>query len=128
MATQVELMQSDEVLLPAIDRLGLTEEGEFTAGFEGGDDAALRIWVLRNLRASLTVTQGRGSQLLYLEAAARDSRQAALIANTIADVYLVEARERVLGAANRVAGESGRRPGEGHALSSAQRHKRHHSA
>jgi succinoglycan biosynthesis transport protein ExoP len=105
MATQVELMQSDEVLLPAIDRLRLTQDSEFTAGFDGGDDAALRIWVLRNLRASLTVTQGRGSQLLYLEAAASDSREAALIANTIVDVYLVEEHRLVNDPASRRAQE-----------------------
>ena len=93
MATQVEFMKSDRVLLPVIDMLHLTSDPEFTAGFSGSDPLERRVWVLKNLRENLNITQGRGSQLLYVDADARDARNAARIANTIADVYLHEERQ-----------------------------------
>jgi polysaccharide biosynthesis transport protein len=105
MATQVELMQSDEVLLPVIERLRLTQDPEFTAGSPRGDETALRRWVLKNLRNGLTIGQGRGSQLLYVEAAARDPQKAARIANEIVDVYLVEERRLANDPASQRAGE-----------------------
>lgn len=90
MATQVEFIKSDRVLLPVIERLRLTSDPELTAGFSGTDPADRRLWVLKNLRENLDITQGRGSQLIYVEADARDPRKAARIANAIADVYLRE--------------------------------------
>jgi uncharacterized protein involved in exopolysaccharide biosynthesis len=90
MATQVEFIQSDRVLLPVIEKLDLTQDAEFTSGFSGSDPAERRLWVLKNLRANLDITQGRGSQLLYVAADAGDPQKAALIANAIADIYLLE--------------------------------------
>jgi succinoglycan biosynthesis transport protein ExoP len=95
MATQVEFMGSDRVLLPVIETLHLAVDDELTAGFSGGDDAARRAWVLKNLRESLNITQGRGSQLLYVEAGAPEPRRAARIANAVAEAYLLEERRLV---------------------------------
>ncbi len=95
MATQVEFMGSDRVLLPVINTLQLASDQELTAGFDRGDDAARRAWVLKNLRENLTITQGRGSQLLYVEASARESQKAARIANAVAEAYLLEERRLV---------------------------------
>lgn len=95
MATQVEFITSDRVLLPVIRTLNLAQDGEFTAGFSGSDAAARDVWVLKELRENLTVTQGRGSQLLYVQADARDPQKAALIANAIAEAYLREERRLV---------------------------------
>jgi polysaccharide biosynthesis transport protein len=95
MATQIEFMKSDSVLLPVIEALHLTGDGEFTSGFSGSDSIERRLWVLKNLRANLDITQGHGSQLLYVEAGARDPLKAARIANAVADVYLVEERRLV---------------------------------
>jgi uncharacterized protein involved in exopolysaccharide biosynthesis len=92
MATQVEFMESDRVLLPVIENLRLTADEQFTTGFSGNDAAVRRLWVLKNLRASLNITQGRGSQLLYVEASAREPRVAASIANEVVDIYLQEER------------------------------------
>ena len=92
MATQVEFLGSDRVLLPVIDTLHLALDDEFTAGFSGGDDAARRAWVLKNLRENLTITQGRGSQLLYVEVSAGQPENSARIANAIAEAYLLEER------------------------------------
>jgi uncharacterized protein involved in exopolysaccharide biosynthesis len=95
MATQVEFMESDRVLLPVIESLHLTEDRELTTGFGGADAAARTLWVLKNLRMSLNISQGRGSQLLYVEVGAREPNKAARIANAIADVYLLEERRLV---------------------------------
>jgi succinoglycan biosynthesis transport protein ExoP len=43
----------------------------------------------------LTVEQGRGSQLLYVTAASRNPVQAAQIANTVADVYSKNEKQRI---------------------------------
>ena len=95
MATQVEFIGSDRVLLPVISALHLVQDDEFNAGFSGGDAAAWRAWVLKNLRENLNITQGRGSQLLYVEAAAKEPQKAARIANAVAEAYLREERRLV---------------------------------
>ena len=89
--TQVALLQNREVLLAVIDRLGLTHDPEFTAGFKNDGVNTMRDWVEKNLRGNLTVEQGKGLQLLYVSATSKDRNKAAQIANTIVEVY--EARE-----------------------------------
>src|SRR6185437_10611767 len=56
--------------------------------------AALRAYAARNLAQSVNVEEGRGGQLLQIEVSTGDPQQAALIANTVADVYLLEDRQR----------------------------------
>jgi protein tyrosine kinase modulator len=98
--TQTELMLSPVILLPVVDRLKLTEDEDLLSGFTGGNDYnAKRDYVQKNLAAKLEVTQGRGGQLLYVSAAARDPVRAAQIANTLADVYLEEEQHRINGPA-----------------------------
>jgi len=93
--TQVELLQNREVLLTVIDRLGLTQDPEFTAGFKNNGVNTLRDWVEKQLRANVLVDQGKGIQLLYVSATSKDRNKAAQIANTIVEVY--QARESVHG-------------------------------
>ncbi len=50
-STQIELMTSPIVLVPAIERLQLTQDKTFTAGFSGGSKEALREFVEKNLAA-----------------------------------------------------------------------------
>jgi polysaccharide biosynthesis transport protein len=95
MATQVELMRSPEVLLPVVDQLGLTLDPEFISGFRGGDSVALRNYVETVLDKQLDVEQGRGSQLLYVNASSRSPVKAAQIANAVADVYSRNERQRL---------------------------------
>ena len=86
-STQIDLMQSSEVLLPVIDRLQLQHDKEFAAGFSGSDDARA-IYVEKNLAKNLEIQQGaQGNQLLYVTASAHDPVKAANIANAVADVY-----------------------------------------
>jgi succinoglycan biosynthesis transport protein ExoP len=103
-STQIELMTSPIVLLPAIDRLKLMDDKNFTAGFSGNGDA-LREFVQKNLALSLQVQRGTGGQLLYVSASAKSAVQAADIANAVADVYVEQDRRRL----NNPAGERAQR-------------------
>jgi uncharacterized protein involved in exopolysaccharide biosynthesis len=99
-ATQIELMQSPEVLLPVIDRLKLTENKHYVAGYRG-DGSTLREWVETKLLKSLTVEQGRsGSQLIYVTYAAESANEAAEVANTVAEVYTEQQYQRLIGPAS----------------------------
>jgi len=89
--TQVELLQNREVLLAVIDRLNLTQDPEFTAGYRNDGVNTLRDWVEKQLRGNLLIEQGKGIQLLYVSATSKDRNMAAQIANTIVEVY--QARE-----------------------------------
>ena len=96
-ATQVELLQSTEVLDAVIERLGLTRDPEFAAGNRGGD-ATLRDWVESKLRKSIDIEPGRaGAQLIYITAAAHNSVQAADIANAVAEVFTEQQDSRTNG-------------------------------
>lgn len=87
MATQTELMRDPEVLLTVVDRLKLTEDPEYRSGYYG-DGGSAREYAERQLSKNLTIDQGQyGGQLIYVTYAASDPKQAALIANTVTDVY-----------------------------------------
>ena len=89
-STQTEIVQSPEVLLGVVDRLTLTQNKEFAAGYRG-DASGLRDWVKDQLAKNVTVAQANpGSQLVYIKASAEDPAEAAAIANTVAAVYLEE--------------------------------------
>jgi uncharacterized protein involved in exopolysaccharide biosynthesis len=95
MATQIELMRSSEVLLPVVDQLALYADPEFTRGFRGGDDAALRSYAEERLDKTLTIEQGKGSQLLYVSANSENPVKAAKIANAVADMYSKREKQRL---------------------------------
>jgi polysaccharide biosynthesis transport protein len=100
MSTESQLMLSPEVLLPVIDKLNLTQDKSYTAGY-AGDGSTLRDWVRENLIKSLDIQLGAfGSQLIYVNASARNPWLAAQIANTLADLYLTQQRQRVSGPAS----------------------------
>jgi polysaccharide biosynthesis transport protein len=100
MSTESQLMLSPEVLLPVIDKLNLTQDKNYSAGYSG-DGSTLRDWVRENLIKSLDIQLGAfGSQLIYINASARSPQLAAQIANTLADVYLRQQRQRVTGPAS----------------------------
>ncbi len=100
MSTEIQLMQGAEVLLPVIEKLKLTENKDYTAGYKG-DGSMLPEWIKENLYKDLEIEPGlAGSQLIYVTASARSALLAAQIANTVADVYLEEERQRVSGPAS----------------------------
>jgi polysaccharide biosynthesis transport protein len=95
MATQIDLMQSPEVLLPVVDQLRLTSDPEFASGYNGSDSAGLRHYAMTSLAKHVNITQGQGSQLLYVTATSRDPVKAAKLANALADVYSAQERQRL---------------------------------
>jgi uncharacterized protein involved in exopolysaccharide biosynthesis len=97
-ATQVELMQTPEVLLAVVDRLGLTADKAFASGFRG-ERGTLREWAASALAKHLNIYQGQmGSQLIYISYSGNNAIQAALIANTLAEVYKEQDIARSTGA------------------------------
>jgi len=104
-ATQMELLQSSDVLEAVIDRLKLTDDPGFAAGNKGGA-ATLRDWIETKLRKSIDIEQGKaGAQLIYITASADTSVQAADIANAVADVFT----EQQVSSTNGPASERGKR-------------------
>jgi uncharacterized protein involved in exopolysaccharide biosynthesis len=93
-ATQAELIGSPAVLVPVVDRLHLAQDPSFGGSGTGLSAAALRDYAARNLALSVQVEEGRGEQLLRIEVSTGNPDQSARIANTIADVYLLEDRQR----------------------------------
>lgn len=96
-ATQVELMQTPELLLAVVDRLGLTNDPDYARGY-GGASGTLREWVAAKLAKALAVFQSqRGSQLIYLTYSADEPVHAAQVANMVAEVYKEQDAERAAG-------------------------------
>ncbi|HWW31486.1 MAG TPA: GumC family protein [Steroidobacteraceae bacterium] len=93
-ATQLELIESPIILLQVVDRIKLSADKEFAGGFNGSDKSALREYTERNLAEALKVESGRGGELVYITAAARDPVKAAEIANAVADTYMEEEENR----------------------------------
>ena len=95
--TEIQLMESPEVLLPVIDQLKLTSVKAYTAGYRGnGNDASLRDWVRQKLTKDLEISEGnQGSLLINITASAREPFRAAEIANKIADVYTLQQKQRL---------------------------------
>jgi succinoglycan biosynthesis transport protein ExoP len=98
-STQIELLTSPIVLLPVVDRLKLTQDKDFTAGFSGSSEA-LREFVEKNLALSLQVERGTGGQLIYVSASSKDAGRAAQIANAVADFYIEQDQRRLNGPAS----------------------------
>lgn len=100
MATQVELARGSEVLLPVIERLQLTRNKAYSAGYQGADEG-LPNWIETRVRKRLLVEQGRyGSQLIYVTYAAGSAVEAAQVANAVADVYAEQQYQRLTGPAS----------------------------
>ena len=95
MATQIDLMQSPEVLLPVVDQLDLIHDSEFASGYKAATRLPVRHYAMTILAKHVTILQGLGSQLLYVTATSRNPIKAAKIANAVADEYSSEERQRL---------------------------------
>ncbi len=94
MLTQIELMQSRDVLQSVIAKLGLASDPEFAPKVSNGL-ATPNDWAEKNLRSNLDVEQGKGIELLYVTATSKDRDKAAAIANAVVDAYQTRERDRV---------------------------------
>lgn len=100
MATQVELMQSPEVLLAVVDRLHLTQDKDYTAGYRG-DGSTLRQWAAHIVLKNLSIWQGQsGSELINVTYSGHHAKEAADIANMLASVYTEQHLQRTIGPAS----------------------------
>ncbi len=96
-ATQVELMQTPEVLLAVVDRLHLTQNRNYSRGYRG-DSGTLREWVAKKISKNLAIFQGQlGSQLIYVTYSANNPTEAAHVANAVVDVYKEQDYKRSIG-------------------------------
>lgn len=97
MSTQTQLITSPAVLMPVIERLQLTKNKRYTSGFKG-DPANLAEYVRGRMVKKLTVEQGEwGSQLIHVTFAAPTAKEAADVANAVADVYADQQALRLAG-------------------------------
>lgn len=95
LSTQKELIKSPAILLTAVDKLDLTKNKEYISGYskKAGD---LRYFVVEKVAKNLEVEFGNyGSQLLYIRYAAHNAAEAALFANTIAQIYADQQYRRI---------------------------------
>lgn len=96
-ATQVELMQTPELLLTVVDRLALTRHPDYARGYRA-ERGTLREWVAAQVGKSLTVFQSqRGSQLVYVSFSGDDAAHAARVANAVVQVYKEQDAARAAG-------------------------------
>ena len=98
-STQIEIMQSPDVLTRVVDKLDLLRDEDFIKGYSAGRGTSLHNWVKDELAKRLTINLGASPQLIYVRASARTAQQAAQIANTVAETYLEQHRERSIGPA-----------------------------
>jgi len=97
LATQIELMQTPEVALEVVDRLGLTTHQEYVDGYPG-EETTLREWAAQRVSRNLVIYQGQmGSQIIYVTYAGDTASEAAKVANAIVDVYKEQDRIRSTG-------------------------------
>lgn len=83
-ATQIEVLRSSDILDPVIERLKLTQDPEFTAGY-AAKNGSLATWVRESLRSKLDIASGAyGSQLIHITAASKSANRAAELANAVA--------------------------------------------
>jgi len=86
-ATQMELMESNAVLNPVIDKLGLMNSPKYE-DFDGTPEE-LREAIITSLRKRLHVTQGDwGSHFIYIDYTDETPQLAAAVPNAITEEYL----------------------------------------
>jgi succinoglycan biosynthesis transport protein ExoP len=94
-ATEIQLMESPDVMLRVIDKLDLTAVSEYRTGYRD-NGASLREWVKDRLLKDIEVSQGsQNSLLINVTASAHDPFRAAAIANAVADVYIDQQKQRL---------------------------------
>jgi polysaccharide biosynthesis transport protein len=87
LATQIEVLRSSDILDPVINRLELTKDPEFMAGY-APKNGSLLSWAREALRAKLEIGSGQyGSQLIHITAMSRNPERAAQLADAVAGEF-----------------------------------------
>jgi len=98
LSTQIQMIKGPAVLVPAAEKLGLDREGDYRSGFSEENGASLVDYIVARLQKKLTVEQGEwNSQLINISFASDDPKEAARVANGIADVYAQQQFRRMTG-------------------------------
>jgi uncharacterized protein involved in exopolysaccharide biosynthesis len=98
MSTQIEIMLSGDVLIPVVEKLKLTEDKDYVAGYRDTGTSTLEEYAKEGLIRNLSIRSG--NQLIYISATARTPIMAAEIANAVADVYSEQQLKRLSGPAS----------------------------
>ena len=94
--TQLELMQNKEVLLEVVDKLNLTENKHYAAGYDG-KTGTLKQWVESKIRKDLNVNRGNlANQLIFVGFSANEPELAAKVANMVVEVYQKQDNQRAI--------------------------------
>lgn len=101
--SQVYVIQSSEILNDVVDKLDLTKDAFLYRGPLANKDLA-RAATVAALQKHLTIERAGQSFILNMTLKHRDPVQGALIANTIASVYLKKVHEARSDASNRASG------------------------
>ncbi len=97
-ATQVELLHTRDLLVEVVDRLKLTTDRHYAAGYSAGE-GTLSEWAAANVNKKLDIRpSGTGSQLIYISFSAAKPELAANVVNAVADAYRDRERARETGA------------------------------
>lgn len=90
MATQVDIIYSQNVALKVVDKLGLYTNPEVIESFYAATDGKgeIRNWLASSMVESLTVTPSRESSVINLTYESSDPAYTALLANTFAEAYI----------------------------------------
>jgi len=94
MATQMQFVTSPTTLLPVVDRLGLSNDERYTAGYSGNTATGLREYAMKQLAKGLEVGQSADSRIIEIKYSANDAQTAARVANTVAEIYIEEQTRR----------------------------------
>jgi polysaccharide biosynthesis transport protein len=86
--TQYELLRSERVTGPVVDRLQLTQNPGFIEAHEqSGSNLELRTWIARRLRENITITPQRRTNIVEISFMSPDPSYTAEVANTVLDVF-----------------------------------------
>jgi len=94
-ATQIDILQSERVLLKAIDRLGLARDPEWNRKWEAGAHGKKRfeIWAADTIAKKLVVKPVPDSSVLTVSYTAKDPEFAATVANAVVQAYMATSLE-----------------------------------
>lgn len=99
MATQTEFVRGSRILFLAVQQLGLAQDARYMKGYKGDDSAESRSsWAVDRLNGKLHVARASNRRLLYIAAEDADPREAARLANGVADAFVNDRARQAPGA------------------------------
>ena len=90
MGTQVDVLQSERVLLRAVQAMGLAKDAQLRAGWEESTEGRgdFESWIAAGIARKLTILPGKDSNVVLVSYTERDPEVAAKVANAIVNGYI----------------------------------------